>query len=324
MKTLISIITTLLLPLVCLAGDGFVIKGKVSGIKNGTVVVSELHASTKGEFPAAVRIVDGEFTYEGKIDLPRVVILKISMKTFPIFLENTHYVITCNYNELATGSVTGGSGQKEYADLLAHKRDPVKHMFANPDMTIFPWMAWFYCNRYEDAQKALGYLTIEARSSLFGQELMNRVEKNQSTLPGKPFPVLGMKDSTGKAFSMAELNGKIVVLDFWASWCAPCRAYTPKMRQHYQQFSEKGVVFLSVSLDESHEKWMEAMRMDKMEWGQVMAEGGFKTGAPSKQLLNIIGIPHVYVLGKDGKIAANLDFYVKETLPEVLERLTKE
>ncbi|HEY8388474.1 MAG TPA: thioredoxin family protein, partial [Parasegetibacter sp.] len=106
------------------------------------------------------------------------------------------------------------------------------------------------------------------------------------------------------------------------SWCAPCRGFVPTMRKYYKEFKDKGVEFIAVSFDDDKIKWEDAMNSLKMEWKQGIVEGGFGANSPVKNMFQIKSIPHIVVIGKDGKIAETLDFYTKEKLPELLTKLT--
>lgn len=104
-------------------------------------------------------------------------------------------------------------------------------------------------------------------------------------------------------------------------WCAPCRAYIPTLREHYNKYKDKGVEFVSVSVDSDNDKRKEAVNAEQMQWRQVLAEGAFDDRKGVKQLLSIYHIPYVIVVDKDGKIAASLDYSKKDQLETVLNKL---
>jgi thiol-disulfide isomerase/thioredoxin len=316
MKYTFRIIALLLLPLWTMANDGFVIKGKVTGIISGYVSIIAAEP-----MPERVRIVNGEFTYAGKLDHPQIVQLKVSTRTFSFFLENTNYTVNCSLDSLTSTSFKGGKLNAQWYDLLQSKKDPWKYFEENPKLEIGAWIAFRYAEKYDKATKAYDLLTPEARSSFEGKALLERINTYKKTSAGTPFPTLNMTDPSGKPFSISELKGKIVVIDFWASWCVPCIAYIPTMREHYNKYKDKDVVFVSVSVDDVQAKWMKAMNDQKMEWLQALAEGGFKDGVGIKKLFNISGIPYVLVIDKAGNMAASLDYAEKVNLEEVIQKL---
>lgn len=326
MKRIIRILLPVLLPLCSLASDGFVIKGKVTGVLNGYVQVVPLSKLEVNEipFPEKVKIVNGEFTYAGRVERPELVKLKVSTKLVTMLLENANYEVNCSFDSLATDKIKGGKMNAQWQAYGASGKSPMEYLEENVGDEFAAWMAYRFIKEPKDVEKVDKLLTIMDKATPNGQLFMKRVEALKKVAPGVPFPaVLKLVDPSGKQVKMSDMAGKFVVLDFWASWCPPCIAFVPKLREYYRQYKDKGVEFMSVSVDESDIKWRVAMEQLKMEWTQVLAEGAFKTGEGVKATLNIHSIPYLIIVGKDGKIAALLDFYQKEKMGEVLANLVK-
>ncbi len=116
---------------------------------------------------------------------------------------------------------------------------------------------------------------------------------------GKPAPEFSIPDAAGKLHSLKEFKGKVVVLDFWASWCGPCRQEIPNMKKYYEEFREQDVAFVSISIDEKRAAWEKAMQEENMPWLQLLAPNGGKEVMDSYQFR---GIPFILVVDKDGNI----------------------
>ena len=124
----------------------------------------------------------------------------------------------------------------------------------------------------------------------------------------KPKPAIGtylanfsLPDRAGKPISLNEFKGKYVLVDFWASWCGPCRRETPYLKDAFKKFSKKNLVILSVSIDENMENWEKAIDMDKTEeFIQVIDTHGWKSPVTSQY--NIHSIPSNFLLDPTGKI----------------------
>lgn len=122
---------------------------------------------------------------------------------------------------------------------------------------------------------------------------------------GKVPPFFTLKDERGKDRTLKDFAGKVVYMDFWASWCSPCRYEmkngSPKLHEKFKD--NKDVVFLYVSIDDRADLWKKAIAEDKVEGVHVLSAGGFKS--PVGQAFNINGVPHYIIIGKDGKIFDN-------------------
>jgi len=101
----------------------------------------------------------------------------------------------------------------------------------------------------------------------------------------------------GQRISMDDLKGKVVLLDFWATWCGPCRAALPHMQKIAKKFDGEPLVVLSVSLDQDEQKWKDFIAKNGMTWPQYL-DGGF-TG-PVARLFSVNAIPHTFTIDADG------------------------
>jgi peroxiredoxin len=114
---------------------------------------------------------------------------------------------------------------------------------------------------------------------------------------------------TGDTIRLSLLKGKVVLLDFWASWCGPCRVSNRSMAKLYSKYKDKGFEILGVSLDDEKAKWKNAIKQDKIKWLQVNEGGGWE--AKTALTWNISAIPTSYLIDKDGKLLA-MDLEGKE------------
>jgi len=135
-----------------------------------------------------------------------------------------------------------------------------------------------------------------------------------------PAPEIALPNSSGKILKLSDLQGKVVLVDFWASWCGPCRAENPNVVKVYEKFKDKGFTIYSVSLDEDAAKWKEAIVKDKLSWTNHVSDlKGWKSSVVAN--FGIEGIPYTVLLNKEGKIIGkNLrGEKLEETLNELLK-----
>lgn len=323
------LIVLMLIPFMAMADSGFLIKGNVSGVKSGTVDILEVASFAgliEGDVVQAekVRIENGEFIFSGKLTRPASVLLKISTRSFWVFLENKTYSLSGNFPQLNGESLKGGTANDLWQVYLKGGSGIDKFIDAHKNSIVAAYLALLRSrDSYEAACGCFDLLGPEARNSVFGKSLQAELKSYEKRKPGRQFPDLSLTNVDGTKFDMGQMKGKIVVLDFWASWCGPCRMYIPKMKEYHKKFKDKGVEFVSVSVDEDLDRWRLAMEAENMPWKQVLAAGAFKAGQGIQEKLNIYNIPYVIVLDKDGKIEVSLDAYQKGSLESELDKLVK-
>jgi peroxiredoxin len=135
--------------------------------------------------------------------------------------------------------------------------------------------------------------------------------------PGEQAPDISIADAKGKKIKLADLKGKVVLVDFWASWCGPCRKAMPGLKNVYTAYKAKGFEIYGISLDEKKADWQKAVTADKINWLQVNEPGGWET--PTARAWHIEQLPSAFLLDKEGKIIATDP--TEKQLQEVLKKL---
>lgn len=131
-------------------------------------------------------------------------------------------------------------------------------------------------------------------------DLKANIDKERSFMIGGLAPDFTQKSPEGEAISLSDLRGKIVLVDFWASWCGPCRRENPNVVRLYEKYKDKGFEILGVSLDRNKEKWLQAIDQDGLDWLHVSDLKGWQNEV-AKQY-SVTSIPQTLLLDAEGKI----------------------
>jgi len=314
------------LPFFAFANDGFSITGNISGIKSGSISILSYSDGTE-ESPDVVhadkvRIEGGQFVFKGHVDHPCLVKLKISTRSITFFLENTDYTLEGVLNTLSDSSLVGGTANDDFVKFSQSGYSMTEFIKACPGSIVSGYLGLRLSTEdFGLAKDCYSWLDASVKDSWYGKQIKKIIEQYERSAALVNFPDLGMKLPTGASLSLEQFRGKVVVLDFWASWCAPCRAYIPKMKALYNEYNGKDVAFVSISGDDDSSDWKVALNKEKMPWVQALADGGFSGGGGIKRLLSIYHIPYVIILDKNGKIATRLDADHKDEIKTSIDGL---
>ena len=193
---------------------------------------------------------------------------------------------------------------------------PLEHLDIRPNMVVFKEVL-------ESTKSALGggaYHQILS-SVIQGEEAKMQAATNTRTIPtgngankprpqknsrytvGDQAPDIVMNDPTGKPRKLSDLRGKVVLVDFWASWCGPCRRENPSVVRAYQQYQSKGFEIFSVSLDKDLARWTGAIAQDQLEWPNHVCDlKGWSNEAA--RAYGVSSIPHAVLIDQEGTIVA--------------------
>jgi len=155
---------------------------------------------------------------------------------------------------------------------------------------------------YQELNSLLNTLSPKVIANPLGQYLVQRKDVLAKVAIGKPAPDFTLNDTNGKPLSLSSLKGNPILIDFWASWCPPCRKENPHVVKLYNEYKSKGFQILGVSLDNNEAKWKKAIADDHLNWYQVSDLKGWKSEVAA--LYGVNSIPHTVLIDANGKIIA--------------------
>jgi peroxiredoxin len=155
---------------------------------------------------------------------------------------------------------------------------------------------------YEKAGKLYNVLSDSIKTSSYGRKMKYLIDAIDRTAIGQPAPDFTSKDSSGRKIVLSQLRGNYILVDFWASWCAPCRKENPYLLKAYKRFKKKGFEIIGVSLEKDRKAWLNAIQQDGLPWYQVSDLEGFDNS--TAEMYGIKSIPKNFLLDRSGKIIA--------------------
>ena len=130
----------------------------------------------------------------------------------------------------------------------------------------FLFISWSNNLRIEQLQSLNNLVDTSLYNSPYKAYTDYAIRRMKAAETGKSFPELTLTDTLGNKTSIADLKGKIILIDFWSSWCGPCRQQTPELKSIYKKYNKKGFEIIGISIDESKDKWLNAITKDKHKW----------------------------------------------------------
>ncbi|WP_224998004.1 TlpA disulfide reductase family protein [Cesiribacter sp. SM1] len=204
----------------------------------------------------------------------------------------------------------GNSARMEelrYAYMQTEKelREDIKAKLRNMESSVTAIYGVNYLNK-EDDFTFLDSLATRLRQDLpnsrYVKDFAQGVERMRSTTMGQVAPEIALPNPQGEVKKLSDLRGNVVMIDFWAAWCGPCRRENPNVVRLYNKYHDKGFEIYGVSLDRSKDDWVKAIEKDGLTWTQVSDLNYFNSEAA--QTYDITAIPATVLLDKDGKIIA--------------------
>ncbi len=304
--------------------NSFEISGTVTGYEDGTSV-SFLNDQT-GQPEKQTTIEKGTFSIKGQLSAPtfKVLVFGDQPPAVPIFLENKLITVKGDKATVDQMVITGSKTHNEYVDYISQIK-PYVQIFQNPEarnaesleavakiadnfvrknpssyVSPIVLIQLMQLENLPKAQELYPLLSKDVRNTDMAKYVQTQIEEAKINAIGTVMPDFSQADTSGKMITLKSFRGQYVLIDFWASWCRPCRDENPNVVSNFNKYKSKNFTVLGVSLDQAKPAWLNAIQMDALAWTQLSDLKGWKNDVAAQ--FRISSIPQNFLLDPDGKI----------------------
>ena len=310
--------------------EGYLVKGVITDYPGTDIYLACMVNGEQSTDTSAV--VNGVFSFSGTIGQPGIVMLfnaDYSVQRL-FWLDNSVVYINGVYEKPTVLSVSGGPGQAEYEGLQAsimRNREAVMEVYRaegeskrydslykherviirdfirdNPDSYLSANQLFYWCSEINVAESQLLFDSFSKRvkDSYEGVKVAERLKTLNMVKVGNYALDFTQSDTLGNPVRFSDYKGKYVLLEFWASWCGPCRAEGPNLLKAYDTYKDKGLVIIAVSLDKDADSWKKAIVKDNLPWIHVSDLKQFRNEVAEQY--GVHAIPANFLIDPQGKI----------------------
>ncbi|GHT24154.1 thiol:disulfide interchange protein [Bacteroidia bacterium] len=281
------------------------VKGTVEGDAAGKVYLHKFD-NKMYRLLDSTEVVDGAFAIKANVELPEIYALSYGTKSpYLIFMDGNPVTVQLNADPQKT-VVSGSLLQDEYEQIKStlDGLNIKEYITRHPTSLVSAYVLYrFFSYRLsvEELRHNVSLLDASLQNTPYVNTVNELIKVYESVAIGKTAPDFTENDATGKPVKLSDFYGKsYILLDFWASWCPPCRAENPNIVALYEQYKDKGFNILGVSLDKAKDRWLKGIADDHLTWTHV-SDLQYWNSAAAK-LYGVRAIPSNFLLDKNGVI----------------------
>lgn len=201
-------------------------------------------------------------------------------------------------------SLTRAGFDQEFAALDVQNKNAVKEYIgkhpSSAGAAAIIYDRFIAYPNFPVATELFASLTKDAQQSVIGSSITKAIAIDAKTAKGKLAPAFSMADKDGKIVHLSDFKGKYVLIDFWASWCGPCRKENPNVVAAYKKYHDKGFEIIGISLDSNKEAWLKAVDKDGLTWTHLSDLKGWQCATATTY--GVKAVPASFLIDPNGKV----------------------
>ena len=292
----------------------FEIAGKITGFADSTLIYLEDLTNSSPVSIDSTLVINSQFRITGTMsdDFTRVIIRSKDYSNYKYFwLENSKIIFTATVNKFSDAIIIGSKTQDEQTLLDAaikstgnEKEKSILFIQTHPNSIISASILSLNAATWGKDTTMLLYknLSEAMRNTSYGKDALEYITLNKNLKVGDRYINFHQTDVEGNTVSLSEFEGKVVLLEFWASWCVVCRQNNPELVKIYNDFKNKGFNILGVAAEYEKIKWIEAVRKDGLSWQNVSDLNGDRNKAVL--MYGVSDFPTNFLIDRNGIIVA--------------------
>ncbi len=313
--------------------NSYVIDGTAKGLADKTVLYLEYNDENK-TVTDSVLVQDQKFIFRGQLMSKSVyaLIRTTNFDNYKFFwLENSNITFEGKKGKFREAAIQGSATQIEQDRLdeklkKASKKEQIKieqsFVLENPNSIISAHRLSVYSSTWgkQTTQKLYAIFTNDLKNTSFGKSISKFLSLNTEVKVGDKYVDFKQTDSKGKEVSLSDIEGKVILLEFWGSWCGPCRKINPELVNIYSEFKDLGFEIFGVAAETNKSTWLQAIEKDKLTWTNVTDLKGSKNEA--SLIYGVSAYPTSFLIDREGIIIAK-NLKIKELRKKLGELLKK-